>query len=291
MSSRPRSRSVRDDAAVGSPAAPGRGSRCRRRGTGQSGRPGRRPAWRPTRGTRPGARRPARCSADRGAPAASEVVSAPPGLPGSWPAAAAASTAGGRRERHRRSAGRYPAAAPTAAGHRAPADCPTATGRTRAVHQGADARVRAPVAVSCRPASPWWSTPHPPGLHPVLRQHRPGQRGSTAAEPAAGHEHGDVPQPDQIRLDGARGVHRPVRVDLPGQPGQQVGDQRRITGPAGQPPLLAAVTERHAILGGSFSSSAGSLTLAFGAAGIELVAGLRAVVVSAPADAPMTACS
>ncbi len=168
-------------------------------------------------------------------------------------------------------------------------------GEMPSVHQGANARIQgAGGVVVAGQHGPGGRLPHPPGLHPVLRQHRPRQGTGTAADPTGGHEHGDVPQPDQIRLDGARGVHLPMRVDLPGQPGQQIGDQRRITDPAGQPPPAAAVAElardpqriaqqlcRHHTPPPSVSVPSVS----------NSVPASRAAAARAPAGAPIAACS
>ena len=142
------------------------------------------------------------------------------------------------------------------------------------------------------------------GLHPVLRQHRPRQGAGTAADPAAGHEGGDVPQPGQIRIDGARGVHHAVRVDLLGKPGQQAGDQRRITGPVEQPPLLAAVGELacdpqrigQQLRGHHAPPPTASPVPATVSSGSPVpvsnsVPASRAAAARAPADAPFAACS
>ena len=90
-------------------------------------------------------------------------------------------------------------------------------GETPPVHQGTDARAQGTGGIVVTGEHrPRGRLPYPAGLQPVLRQHCPRERTRAAADPAGRHEHGDVPQPDQIRIDGPRRVHRPVRVDLTG---------------------------------------------------------------------------
>ncbi len=82
-----------------------------------------------------------------------------------------------------------------------------------------------------------------PGLHPVLGQHRPGQRGGATGCLTRRHEPADVPQPGQIHADRVRGVEFPVRPDQAGQTGQQVTGQIRRPGLAHQQSAAAPVTE------------------------------------------------
>ena len=137
------------------------------------------------------------------------------------------------RTPHRRPAGRHPVQPlPLLLGSTAASGAVTGiAAKCRPATSARTSGRRTPVAASA-------AAQHPPGRR-LLHARRPASSTRPAAPGSArprrratprAQEPGHVPQPGQITVDGARRVHRPVRMDQPGQPGQQVADQRqRVT--------------------------------------------------------------